>query len=302
MTKPKKEEKETQKTCFVIMPISDPDGYEDGHFGRVYDHIIKPACIAAGLQPRRADEVKSTNYIVIDILKRIIESDIVICDLSSKNPNVLYELGIRQAFNLPSTLIKDNKTDRIFDIQGIRTIDYDDSLRVDTVKKDIATIKATIEETLEKKGKEVNSLIQLLGIHQAELVSSTEISSDTSLILNVLRDVSQRITKLEDKGEMAGFGIRVGSKAISQPNALVAGLNLRKIKQKYEKLETLPNGHKIFWGDPVYSAPGEDLLGYYDGQSTFGVMIKREDGSGSSFIVRPENPNYDTLIGPHDIK
>ncbi len=40
-----------------------------------------------------------TNYIVIDILKKILESEFVLCDLSAKNPNVFYELGIRQAFN-----------------------------------------------------------------------------------------------------------------------------------------------------------------------------------------------------------
>ena len=36
------------KTCFVIMPISDVDGYEKGHFIRVYDYLIKPACEIAG--------------------------------------------------------------------------------------------------------------------------------------------------------------------------------------------------------------------------------------------------------------
>ena len=46
-------------TCFVIMPISDVDSYEPGHFGRVYEHVIKPACKAAGLKPIRADEQES---------------------------------------------------------------------------------------------------------------------------------------------------------------------------------------------------------------------------------------------------
>ena len=36
-------EKNSLKTCFVIMPISDVDGYEKGHFGRVYEYLIKPA-------------------------------------------------------------------------------------------------------------------------------------------------------------------------------------------------------------------------------------------------------------------
>jgi len=102
------------KTCFVIMPISDNEKYSPGHFGRVYEHIIKPACEIAGFRPIRADEVKQTNLIALDIVKQIIDADMAICDLSSQNPNVLYEVGIRQAFNLPVTFIKDIITKRVF--------------------------------------------------------------------------------------------------------------------------------------------------------------------------------------------
>ncbi|WP_299156375.1 hypothetical protein, partial [uncultured Christiangramia sp.] len=52
-----------KKTCFVIMPISDSSNYEKGHFERVYDFIIKPACISAGFEPVRADDVLTTNHI-----------------------------------------------------------------------------------------------------------------------------------------------------------------------------------------------------------------------------------------------
>ena len=41
-----------------------------------------------------------------------------------KNPNVLFELGIRQAFDLPVVLIQEENTPRIFDISSINTLDY----------------------------------------------------------------------------------------------------------------------------------------------------------------------------------
>ena len=47
--------------CFVIMPISDPEGYEEGHFRRVYEDILAPAIAAAGFIPVRADEDRRTN-------------------------------------------------------------------------------------------------------------------------------------------------------------------------------------------------------------------------------------------------
>lgn len=39
---------EEKERCFVIMPISDPEEYEDGHFKNVYEDIFKPAIEAAG--------------------------------------------------------------------------------------------------------------------------------------------------------------------------------------------------------------------------------------------------------------
>ena len=51
---------EDQKECFVIMPISDAEGYDKGHFTRVYYDIIKPAVESAGHKPIRADEVVSS--------------------------------------------------------------------------------------------------------------------------------------------------------------------------------------------------------------------------------------------------
>ena len=82
-------------TCFVIMPISDCEGYEPGHFLRVYEDIIKPAVERSGYTPQRADETKNSNLIQLDILKKLIDAPIAICDLSTRNPNVLFELGIR---------------------------------------------------------------------------------------------------------------------------------------------------------------------------------------------------------------
>ena len=60
------------KICFVIMPISDHSDYAPGHFKRVYEYIIKPACQKAGYEAIRADDTVKTNDIVSDIIKKII--------------------------------------------------------------------------------------------------------------------------------------------------------------------------------------------------------------------------------------
>jgi hypothetical protein len=187
-----------EKKCFIIMPISDSNDYPADHFKRVYNHLIKPACERASFKPIRADDILTTNYIGLDILKNILSCEMAICDLSSRNPNVLYELGIRQAFNLPVTLLKDSRTSRIFDIQGFRDVEYDESLRIDSVEDTIKALSETIKNTYSNKT-EVNSLISLLGIEPARISERTKISSDTELILNTLLGPDKRIGLIENK-------------------------------------------------------------------------------------------------------
>ncbi len=186
------------KSCFVIMPISDNANYDSGHFDRVYEYLIKPAVLQAGLNPIRADSIKKTNYIMIDVLKRLIESDMAVCDLSSKNPNVLYELGIRQAFDKPVTLIKDDITDRIFDIQGFRDFEYDSTLRIDTVEKEREKLTEIIENTLKNEPKEVNSIVDLLSIQKASVENELKISPELSVILKSIENIDSKLSKLQD--------------------------------------------------------------------------------------------------------
>ncbi|WP_454833793.1 hypothetical protein [Rahnella aceris] len=199
-------------SCFIIMPIADIPGYEPGHFLRVYHHVIKPACEIAGFNPVRADDVNSSHMIVVDILKKIVESDLAICDLSGRNPNVLYELGLRQAFNKKTVLIKDNKTENIFDVQGFRHTQYDNSLRIDNVKSEIQKLALAITETYNANG-DINSIVQLLEIEPAKIEAKTELSASDTVIFRTLNDLIKKVDGLsnnfgQDNNETAGRYLR----------------------------------------------------------------------------------------------
>lgn len=264
MNKPKSGEAKS-KACFVIMPISDMDGYDSGHFSRVYEHLIKPACENAGYTPIRADEVASSNYIVIDILSKIVESELVLCDLSGRNPNVLYELGIRQAFNLPTVLIKDIKTNKIFDIQGLRYTEYNQALRIDSVQQQIADIEKSIRETEKAKGKDINSLVQLLGLKPATLPSQVELSNETSVVLSAINDLSKRMSSLEQ------------TELLDNPFIIRA-----KRKAKASKIIPLDGGEfeinnsRISIGDTLYISGKE--LGQLADVTPDSIMIKKKNG------------------------
>ena len=201
MTNKKKDLNEENETldedmpvCFVIMPIADMPGYSTGHFTRVYEYLIKPAVKKAGYKPVRADDTSKTDYIVVGIINNIIESELLICDLSGKNANVMYELGIRHAFDKPVVLIKDDQTERVFDVQGLRSTEYATDLRIDNAGNDIIKIADSILETADAGNKDLNSLVKLAGLHAARPPEKTEISPDTKILLNAIESMRRNTT------------------------------------------------------------------------------------------------------------
>ena len=185
------------KDCFIIMPIGDTDGYPAGHFKHVYDNIVAPSCEMAGYSSVRADDVKATNLIHLDILKKLIEAPIAVCDLSSRNPNVLFELGIRQAFDRPVVLIQEMGTPRIFDIAPLRYLEYSKDMRYHEVLKSQIELKDAIEATVTAGGEagNVNSIVKLLALSQSAKIP--ELKGDKEgLALGVLRAEMQEMRKL----------------------------------------------------------------------------------------------------------
>lgn len=181
-------------TCFVIMPISDVPGYGPGHFSRVYEYLLRPSIEAAGFEAVRADDEIKTDYIVTGIIKKIVESDMVLCDISTKNPNVMYELGIRHAFEKKVAIIKDKSTEKIFDIQGLRYYEYTESLRIDAVNNDIAKIKEIILKTYHSKEDDFNSVVSLAMIQPANLPHTKELNKELKFVLGAINDLEKKLT------------------------------------------------------------------------------------------------------------
>lgn len=174
--------------CFVLMPISDPPDYAPGHFERVFKDIFEPACNKAGFDAIRASDVRQANLIHLDILQKLLESPMALCDLSSRNPNVLFELGLRQAFDKPVVLVREIGTQDIFDIVPLRYAEYRSERLYHEVLEDQRNIADTILETQAgvDSGQGVNSIVKLLSITQAAtLIDVQDVDKDP--ILQVVR-------------------------------------------------------------------------------------------------------------------
>jgi len=165
-----KDEAQT-KTCFVIMPISDVEGYPVGHFNEVYKQLIEPAVTAAGYACSLATSTSAAHMIQLEVVTKVATADLCICDLSTNNPNVLFEYGIRQAFDKPTVLLKDNKTHRIFDLSGFRDIEYDHTLRIANTLSTRDAIRTAILDTVSgaNDDNQVFSLVKLMKLTKAAL-------------------------------------------------------------------------------------------------------------------------------------
>jgi hypothetical protein len=170
------------------MPIADSDGYDKGHFSKVYEDIFKPACEISNFKAIRADEVKQTNLIHLDILQKLIDSPMAIGDLCSRNPNVLFELGLRQAFDKPTVLVQENGTPKIFDIAPLRYTEYRRELRYRDVLEDQKSIAQAIASTREStaKGDGVNSIVSILSLAKPATLKEVA-EGDSSGLLQLVR-------------------------------------------------------------------------------------------------------------------
>jgi ribosomal protein L7/L12 len=104
--------------CFVLMPFG-------GSFDRYYSNIFVPAIENAGLVAVRTDSLFRSSPIMGDIWRLVNQVNVLLADLSGKNPNVFYELGLAHAVGKPVVLVSSNIEDVPFDLRGLRVLIYD---------------------------------------------------------------------------------------------------------------------------------------------------------------------------------
>jgi len=148
--KPKQKEHKTtasKGTCFVIMPFG-------GWFDEYYKTIYEPAIRSAGLEPRRADDLYRPSSIVHDIWTLTKSARIVLADLTDKNPNVFYELGLAHAMAKPAILVTASLSDVPFDLRALRVLEYDKNrpnwgdLLSRNIQQSIAEVLASPEDAV----------------------------------------------------------------------------------------------------------------------------------------------------------
>lgn len=121
-----------EKTCFVAMGFGKKMDYQNSveiDLDNIYKKVIKPLFEneLTDYKLIRADEIAGSSLIDVSMYALLINADLVIADITTLNPNAIYELGVRHAVRPYSTIIMAQESCKIpFDLDHSRFLKYDD--------------------------------------------------------------------------------------------------------------------------------------------------------------------------------
>lgn len=194
-------------TCGLIMPISSIDGCSSEHWMEVKSVISEAveAIETPQFSVKLVSDADDIGVIQKRIVQNIYNSDIVVCDVSGKNPNVMFELGMRLAFDKPTVIVKDDKTDYSFDTGIIEHVPYPRDLRFSKIvsfkaqvaEKVIATYKAAQSDPSH------STFLKNFGKFQVANLEESVISAD-KLVLEMLSDIQSEMSRLRRAAQRDG--------------------------------------------------------------------------------------------------
>lgn len=115
----------TEKICFIVTAIGESGTPTRERADNVYKYLIAPVCEDLGYKPVRVDHVNAVDNINATIINYLKTAPMVIADMTDHNPNAFYELGFRQALELPLVPIIKVGERLPFDVMTTRTVFYD---------------------------------------------------------------------------------------------------------------------------------------------------------------------------------
>jgi len=129
----------------------------------VYEDYFKPALVAVGLDPFRADQQMRAGDIRTDMFQKLLVADLVVSDLTIDNP--WYELGVRHALRSRGVvIICGGKVTTAFDIYTDRKLRYglkDGVPDPATLEDDKHSLRRMVKKTMESACRTAGRLSRL---------------------------------------------------------------------------------------------------------------------------------------------
>ncbi|QDU14870.1 hypothetical protein CA11_26820 [Gimesia maris] len=179
--------------CGLVMPISEIDGCSASHWEQVKKIFIE-ALESDSITTKLVSAESFSGVIHKRIVQNLYANEIVICDVSGSNPNVMFELGMRLAFDMPTIVVIDDKTKYSYDTSPIEHIPYPRSLNYHEIVLFKEKLKEVVSDTLEEKRKnpKYSTFLGNYNIAKIAEIKTTEVSS-TQFIMEKLTELSDKL-------------------------------------------------------------------------------------------------------------
>lgn len=184
----------TEKTepldkCGIVMPISSTDGCDESHWQDVLG-ILKDAIADAGLAANLVSASNEVGVIQKRIVQNLYDNPIVVVDISGRNANVMFELGMRLAFDKPTIVVKDDHTPYSFDTSPLEHLTYPRDLRFGTISKFKKGLSEKIKSSMKSTGE--NSFLKSFGDFKVAEIDVAQAPID-SIILEEIQDMKRQL-------------------------------------------------------------------------------------------------------------
>lgn len=220
------ENKQTSIICGLVMPISEIDGCSAEHWVEVRD-IIEEALAAIDIKTSLVSDGDEVGIIQERIVQNLYDRPIVVCDVSCKNPNVMFELGLRLAFDMPTVVIKDDKTGYSFDTSPVEHLTYRRDLNYCSIQEFKKTLSKKVLATLQKKDEddEYSPFLKAFNKKRVSGIETNEISPleyysiELADLKHMVRQIisNQHIEIRESRMGYSKFDSSKVSNAITEP-------------------------------------------------------------------------------------
>lgn len=128
---PKSGHSRNRYVAFVLIPFNEK-------FKNIYEVGIKQTLLDLGMDCERVDEMEFNGGILEQIQASIQWADVIIADLTDRNPNVFYEVGYAHACGKRTIHLAQNAANLPFDIRHLHCIIYD--------KTDLMTLRWKLQK------------------------------------------------------------------------------------------------------------------------------------------------------------
>ncbi|MDX2373868.1 hypothetical protein NJD71_06980 [Psychrobacter sp. PP-21] len=185
------------KKCGIVMPIASMEGYPESHWKDV-KRIIESAIKEANFEARLVSDADDIGVIHKRIVQNLYDNPMIVCDISGRNPNVMFELGLRLAFDKPTIIIKDEVTPYSFDTSVIEHLSYPKDLRYHDIEIFKENLKDRIKKTYkayESDPENYSTFLKNYGAFKAPLITEETVSVDR-YVLEELKSLQLSVNRL----------------------------------------------------------------------------------------------------------